>query len=121
MATTTEQRRRGNLPWALLFAGMVLGLWFVGLPILESLGREADWVDRTFFAVAAHAIVMSPVALVWLVGEAHLRFSPRGRMARGVVGWSLVLLCLALLVYLAPPALYLLVMSLAFAFGDVGP
>ncbi|MFW5473305.1 hypothetical protein ACOCJ5_08355 [Knoellia sp. CPCC 206450] len=121
MGTTTEPRRRGNLRWALLFAAVVLAQWFVGLPLLEALGRQDDRVDRTFYVLAALAIVSTPFALVWLVAEAHLRFSPRGRVARGVVGWSLALTCLAVLVHLAPVGLYLLVMSLAFAFGDVGP
>jgi hypothetical protein len=116
MATSTRSGRSGNLRWAGLLAGVVLALWFVGLPVLDGLGRD-DRPNRPLYAVAAIAIVLAPIALIWVVGEAHLRFSPRGRVARTVVGWALALACLALLLYLAPAALYLLVMSLAFVFG----
>ena len=116
MGTTTGPRRRGNLRWALLFAGVVLALWFVGLPVLDSLGAD-ERQNRPFFALAAVTVLLTPVALVWVVGEAHLRWSPRDRVARGVVGWVLALACLGLLVWLAPVGLYLLVMSAALAFG----
>ena len=116
MGTTRGSARRGNLRWALVLAGAVLGLWFVGLPVLDGLGPH-DRPNKPLYALAAVAIVLAPIALIWVVGEAHLRFSPRGRVARGVVGWVLALACLGLLLYLAQPALYLLVMSLAFVFG----
>ncbi|WP_156996625.1 hypothetical protein [Knoellia aerolata] len=116
MGTSPGSEHRGNLRWALLLAGAVLALWFVGLPVLGGVVRD-DRPDRAMFALAAVTILLAPVALVWVVGEAHLRWSPRARGARGVVGWTLALACLGLLLWLAPPALYLLVSSLAVVFG----
>ena len=116
MEASPGSKHRSNLRWALLLAGSVLTLWFVVLPVLGGTGRD-DRTETVVFALAAATILLAPVALIWVVGEAHLRWSPRGRVARGVVGWSLALACLALLLYLAPPALYLLVSTLAVLFG----
>ena len=116
MGTTTQPRRRGNLRWALLLTAVVLALWFVGLPVLDALGRD-ERENRPLHALVVVTLLLTPVTLVWVVGEAHLRWSPSGRVARGVVGWALAFACLGLLVWLAPVGLYLLVMSLALAFG----
>ena len=116
MGTSPNVRHRGNLRWALLLAGVVLGLWFVGLPLLAGLGPD-DRPTKPLFAVATVTILLAPIALIWVVGEAHLRWSPRGRVARGIVGWTLALACLGVLLWLAPAALYLLVMYAGFVFG----
>ena len=51
------------------------------------------------------------------VGEVHLRWSPRARLARGLVGWTLTAATLALLLLAAPVVLYLLLLSAGATFG----
>lgn len=103
--------RRSNLPWAMLFAGVVAALWFVALPLLDRLGSGVGH-NRAALAVTCAAIVLTPFALVWFVAEAHLAWSPRKRIARGVVGWLLALGTLAVLVLAAPIAFYIFIVSL---------
>ncbi|WP_404386156.1 hypothetical protein LL946_06965 [Knoellia locipacati] len=110
MAVDGARRTRSNLPWALGFAALLVAM------LLAAPWVGAIW-PKAPYAIFALVIVLTPVALVWVAGEAHLRWSPRDRVARGAAGWSLALVCLGLLVFLAPPGIYLLVMSLAYLFG----
>ncbi len=110
MAVDGARRGRSNLPWALGFAASLVAL-LLAAPLAERVWPKAP------YAIIALVVVLTPVALVWVAGEAHLRWSPRGRVARGATGWSLALVCLALLVFLAPPGIFLLVMSLGYLFG----
>ncbi|KGN29643.1 hypothetical protein N798_12980 [Knoellia flava TL1] len=111
MGTTTEPERRGNLRWAMLFAGVVAALWFVALPLLSQFDSGVGH-NRAALAVICAAIVLTPFALVWFVAEAHLEWSPRDRLARGVVGWVLALGTLAMLVLASPFAVYVFIVSL---------
>lgn len=108
-------RDRGNLRWALLSAALVVGLFVTAATVSDNVGATGE---RIAYGVLAFTVLLAPVALVWLVGELHLRWSPRGRLARAVVGWTLTALCLTLLVACAPFALYILILSLGSAFGQ---
>ena len=103
--------RRSTLRWAMLFAGVVPALWFVALPLLGQFDSGVGH-DRAALAVTCVAIVLTPFALVWFVAEAHLEWSPRDRLARGVVGWVLALGTLAMLVLAFPFAVYVFIVSL---------
>lgn len=110
MVVTAPRRSHSNLPLALAFAVAVVAL-FLMAPHTEPISARAPYVAVSL------SIVLSPLALIWVVGEVHLRFSPRAPLPRAVVGWTLALACLGLCLALAPPALYVLLMSSAYAFG----
>ena len=115
MGTTTRQGQRSNFDRAALFAGAVAALWFVVLPVLDLFSPEEGW-NRPALVVTVVAIALTPFALVWFVAESHLRWSPRDRVPRAVVGWTIALGTLALLVCAAPFAIYLVLMNLAVLF-----
>lgn len=98
----------------MLFGGFVLATWAAGL----SVARASDpTVMRVGSGVIALSILLAPVALVWVVGEAHGRWSPRRPLARGLVGGTLWIAVLSLILACAPFALYGLIASLGNAFG----
>ncbi|KGN37675.1 hypothetical protein [Knoellia subterranea] len=111
MESVAKPEREGNLLWAGLFAGVVMGLFFFGVPVAEAVFGDQG-TNKPAYALTVLALVLAPFALVWLVGELHLELSPRDRVARGIVGWLLALATLALLVVAAPLAFYILIVSL---------
>lgn len=111
MGSVAKPDREGNLLWSGVFAAVVLGLFIIGVPVAEAVfGNQGT--NKPAYALTALSLLLAPFALVWLVGELHLAFSPRERVARGVVGWLLALACLAVLVVAAPFAFYILIVSL---------
>ena len=113
MEARVKQQRGGNLRWAVALAGGLVALWVAGLPLVSVLGGP-----RVTYCLMVLVLVVAPFALVWLVGETHLRWSPEGRAARTLVGWILAAATLTLLVLVAPVALYLLVHSAGYVFGE---
>ncbi|MDT0212658.1 hypothetical protein Q9R29_02065 [Rothia sp. ARF10] len=100
--------RRSNLPWAVGFALVLLVVFMLG----SQLGNTTSGTLRSVgWASVGTTVALSPFALIWLVGELHLRFSPRDRVLRGVVGWTLVLAVIALIVFVGPVALYIAIVS----------
>ena len=100
------------MSWAALFAVAVVGMAMAAGSLIDRVGETGT---RVAHGLVALAVVLAPFALLWIVAEAHLRWSPRERVARGVVGWMLVAACLALLLVCTPPAIYLVIMNLAYA------
>ena len=113
MGDATGARRRGNLRWALLFAGLDVAVAYLAGWLTDRVG---DTGARVAWGAVALSVAVAPLALIWLLGELHLRWSPRGRLARGLVGWALAAACLALLLGCAPAGFYVLLMSLGYAF-----
>ncbi|WP_353951782.1 hypothetical protein V6K52_19500 [Knoellia sp. S7-12] len=110
----TGSRGRGNLRWALLFALTVALTLALAVALTHHLDRPTV---RVVWGVVALGLLLAPVALFWILGEAHLRWSPRGRLGRALVGWSLVAVFVGVIVWCFPVGFYLFIMSLAFTFG----
>jgi hypothetical protein len=106
-------RARGNLRWAVHFAVVDLGLAMAAGSLIDRVGATGT---RVAHGLVALTIALAPVAFLWIVAEAHLRWSPRGRVARGIIGWTLVATCIVLLLSCAPVAFYLFIMNLGYAF-----
>ena len=113
MGDVAGTRKRGNLRWAALFVVADIGLAAGAASLIDKVGATGTRVAYGFVALA---VALAPVALLWIVGEAHLRWSPRGRVARGLVGWTLVALYAGVIVLCAPTAFFVFIMSLAYAF-----
>lgn len=114
MTDAPAARRRGNLRWAVAFAVAVVATSILAMTLVDRLDSRPE---RVAWGVIAAGVVLAAVALFWVVAEAHLRWSPRGRFSRGVVGWALTLGYLALILFAAPVGLYLAIMSLGMASG----
>jgi hypothetical protein len=108
MKEEVDTARRSNLRWAVGFAVVLSVVFTLG----SRLGDTASGTLRSVgWASVGTTVVLSPFALIWLVGELHLRFSPRDRVLRGVIGWALVLAVIALIVFVGPIALYIAIVS----------
>jgi len=114
VADVAGTRNRGNLRWAALFAVTVLAVAYAAGWLTNRVDGAGE---RIAWGVVALTFALAPIALIWLVGEVHLRWSPRDGVPRGVVGWSLAVLCLGLILFCAPYALYIFIFSLGSAFG----
>ena len=93
-------RGAGNGRRSLALLGVALGLWAVCFWLMGDDGG-ADGGGSVVRVLLPVAVLVSTVALVWVTGEAHLRWSPARGPSRALVGWVLAVACLAVCLVVA--------------------
>lgn len=112
MAGATVVRKRSNLRWAVLLAVCIVLSFVAAGWATDHVGGA---VQRVAYGVMALCILLSLPALVWVAGEAHLRWSPRSGPARALVGWTIAAGCIAVGVLTGPFAFILFLLCASYA------